>query len=120
MLSKVERWVVTLVGLVFVLNVSSKALPLVCLPFDFSWIPFGVSFAGGGGRVASWRVCGIVGVNLFLGRCDSSVCAFLSGLGFMSSVGVVDSCHKRALRKRAISASSSNVGVLALMSAQTM
>ena len=120
MLSKVERWVVIHVGLAFVLNVSSKALPLVCLPFDFSSIPFGISFAGGGGRVASWRVCGIVGVNLFLGRCVSSVCAFLSGLGFMSSVGVVDSCHKRALRRRATSAYSSDVCVFALMSAQTM
>ena len=65
MLSKVERWVVILVGLALVLNVSSMALPLVCLPFDFSSIPFGVGFAGVGVRVAGWEVCGIVGVNLF-------------------------------------------------------
>ena len=51
-LSKVERCVVILVGLADLLNVFSKASPLVCLRFDFSSIPFGVAFAGGGGRIA--------------------------------------------------------------------
>ena len=51
-LSKVERCVVILVGLAVLLNVFSRASPLVCLRFDFSSIPFGVEFAGGGGRIA--------------------------------------------------------------------
>ena len=69
-----------IVGQVVLLNVPSKASPLVCrwVSVACRYLPFGVDCARSGGWIGGFKVFSIAGVVLFGHCCLIVVCVFVS------------------------------------------